>query len=43
LVKDNTDTYTAMPVYRVDTKVLAELREHETQAAEELGQWSEER
>jgi hypothetical protein len=27
------------PVYRVDTAILAELRNHERQAAEELEQW----
>ena len=27
------------PVYKVDTGTLAELRAHERQAAEELGQW----
>jgi hypothetical protein len=31
------------PVYKVDTSLLAELRAHEKQAAEELGQWSEKR
>jgi hypothetical protein len=31
------------PVYKVDTRLLAELRNHEKQAAEELGQWSEKR
>jgi hypothetical protein len=29
------------PVYKVDTSLLAELRAHEKQAAEELGQWTE--
>lgn len=28
-------------IYRVDTGILAELRLHEKQAAQELGQWSE--
>jgi hypothetical protein len=27
--------------YQVDTRLLKELREHEKQAAQELGQWSE--
>jgi hypothetical protein len=27
--------------YQVDTGLLKELREHEKQAAQELGQWSE--
>ena len=27
------------PVYKVDTAILAELRAHERQAAEELEQW----
>lgn len=36
----------ALPVYKVDTallSLLSELRAHERQAAEELGQWSEKR
>jgi hypothetical protein len=36
----------AMPVYKVDTgllSLLSELRAHEKQAAEELGQWTEKR
>jgi hypothetical protein len=32
-----------MPVYRVETRILAELRAREKQFAEELGQWSEKR
>ena len=31
------------PVYKIDTGVLSELRHHEKQAAEELGQWTEKR
>lgn len=30
-----------MPVYSVDTGLLKEIREHEKQAAQELGQWVE--
>jgi hypothetical protein len=43
LVKDYKGKDSCMPVYRVDTATLAELRAHEKQAAEELGQWTEKR
>jgi hypothetical protein len=41
LVKDYKGKDADQPVYKVDTRLLAELRAHEKQAAEELGQWSE--
>ena len=43
LVKDYKGKDADQPVYKVDTRLLAELRAHEKQAAEELGQWSEKR
>lgn len=35
------DDFQLIDVYEVDTGLLKELREHEKQAAQELGQWSE--
>src|ERR1017187_5622963 len=43
LVKDYKGKDADTLVYKVDTGLLAELRNHEKQAAEELGQWSEKR
>ena len=43
LVKDYKGKDADTPVYKVDISLLAELRAHEQQAAEELGQWSEKR
>ena len=43
LVKDYKGKAADTLVYKVDTGLLAELRNHEKQAAEELGQWSEKR
>ena len=43
LVKDYKGKDADQPVHKVDTSLLAELRAHEKQAAEELGQWSEKR
>lgn len=43
LVKDFKGKEADQPVYKVDTGLLAELRNHEKQAAEELGQWTEKR
>jgi hypothetical protein len=43
LLKDYKGKDADQPVYKVDTRLLAELRAHEKQAAEELGQWSEKR
>jgi Helix-turn-helix of insertion element transposase len=35
------DTAMTVEEYQVDTRLLKELREHEKQAAQELGQWSD--
>ncbi len=35
------DNFQVVEEYRVDTALLKELREHEKQAAQELGQWAE--
>lgn len=43
LMRDYKGKDANQPIYRVDTGLLAELRLHEKQAAQELGQWSEER
>ena len=43
LVRDYKGKNAALPVYKVDTALLAELRAHERQAAEELGQWNEDK
>jgi hypothetical protein len=43
LVRDYKGKDAQQPIYRVDTGILAELRLHEKQAAQELGQWSEEK
>jgi hypothetical protein len=43
LVRDFKGKDATQPIYRVDTGLLAEMRLHEKQAAQELGQWSEER
>jgi hypothetical protein len=43
LVRDYKGKDAQQPIYRVDTGLLAELRLHEKQAAQELGQWSEEK
>src|ERR1035441_6890960 len=43
LVKDYKGKDADTLVYKVDTGLLAELRNHEKQAAEELGQWNEKR
>jgi len=43
LVRDYKGKDAATPVYRVDTRLLAELRAHERQAAEELGRWKEDK
>lgn len=43
LAKDYKGKDATQPIYRVDTGLLAELRNHEKQAAQELGQWSEEK
>lgn len=43
LVKDYKGKDADQPVYKVDTGWLAEIRAHEKQAAEELGQWTEKR
>ena len=43
LVKDYKGKDADTLVYKVDTGLLAELRNHEKQAAEELRQWSEKR
>lgn len=37
------DNFRTVEEYEVDTGLLRELREHEKQAAQELGQWSEKR
>jgi transposase-like protein len=37
------DDFELVPIYEVDTGLLRELREHEKQAAQELGQWTEKR
>jgi len=37
------ESATVMPIYSVDTALLKEIREHEKQAAQELGQWTEKR
>jgi ParB-like chromosome segregation protein Spo0J len=37
------ESSTIVPIYSVDTGLLRELREHEKQAAQELGQWTEKR
>jgi hypothetical protein len=43
LMKDYKGKDADTPVYKVDAGLLAELRNHEKQAAEELGQWGEKR
>lgn len=43
LVKDYKGRNADQPIYKVDTGLLEELRAHEKQAAEELGQWTEKR
>jgi uncharacterized protein YerC len=37
------DDFQLIDIYSVDTGLLRELREHEKQAAQELGEWSEKR
>jgi hypothetical protein len=37
------DDFQLIDLYEVDTGLLKELREHEKQAAQELGQWTEKR
>ena len=39
LVRDYKGKDATAEVYKVDTALLAELRNHERQAAQELGQW----
>lgn len=43
LVRDYKGKDATAPIYRVDTGLLAELRLHEKQAAQELGEWQSER
>jgi hypothetical protein len=40
-MEDPAPRFTPVEVYAVDTGTLAELRNHERQAAQELGQWTE--
>ncbi|MEN6537690.1 MAG: hypothetical protein ABFD89_28820 [Bryobacteraceae bacterium] len=41
LARDYKGKDATTPVYKVDTGLLSELREHEKQAAQELGQWQD--